>query len=165
VIVGVDPIWNETARQLHRKAGVPLRRVIAAAEALPFRDGVFAHALCLETVEHLAKPKEAGSEMMRVVANGGAILLTTPPRLRYLIAPDPHFGIRGLLLLPARWQERIAARRGFVGPHHFVDRIYWTVGQIAGLFRGAMVERVFSRSRLPRRLFWDAVLLRRMNRP
>lgn len=165
VIVGVDPIWNETARQLHRRAGVPLRRVIAAAEALPFRDDVFAHALCLETVEHLARPGDAGAEMMRVVAENGAILLTTPPRLRYLVAPDPHFGMRGLLLLPARLQEKIAAKRGFAGPHHYVDRIYWTVGQIAGLFRGAAVERIFSRSRLPGRFFWDAVLFRRMKRP
>ena len=163
MIVGVDPIWNETARQLHRAAGIPMRRVIAAAEALPFRDGVFAHALCLETVEHLARPREAGAEMMRTV--GGSILLTTPPRLRYLLAPDPHFAIRGLLLLPARLQERVAARRGFRGPHHYVDRIYWTVGQIAAMFPGAVVERIHSRSRLPRRWFWDAVVLRRMNRP
>jgi SAM-dependent methyltransferase len=161
-IVGVDPIWNETARQLHRAAGLPLRRVVAAAEALPFRDGTFAHALCLETVEHLARPHEAGREMMRVV--GGTILLTTPPRLRYLLAPDPHFGIRGLLLLPARLQERVAARRGFRGPHHYVDRIYWTVGQIAAMFPFSAVERIYTRSRLPRRLFWDAVVLRRMNR-
>lgn len=161
VIVGVDPIWNETARELHRRAGLPLRRVIANAEALPFRDDVFADALCLETVEHLSKAREAGAELMRVVR--GKVLLTTPPRLRYLLGPDPHFAIRGLLLFPARMQEQIAAKRGFVGPHHYVDRIYWTVGQIAGLFRGAVVDRIFSRSRLPRRLFWDAVVLRRMN--
>jgi SAM-dependent methyltransferase len=163
-IVGVDAIWNETVRHLHRAAGLPLRRVIAAADALPFRERAFDQIVCLETLEHLSRASDAGREMLRVLAAGGAILVTTPPRFRYLVAADPHFGIRGLLLLPAVWQGRVAARRGFGGPHHYVDRLYWTVGQIGGLFRDASVERVFSRSRLPRRLFWDAIVFRKGGR-
>jgi SAM-dependent methyltransferase len=161
LIVGVDPLWNDTARQIHRAAGFPLRRVLASADALPFREGTFAQAVCLETLEHLRHPEKAGSELVRVLEPGSPLLLTTPPRARYLAAPDPHFGIRGLLLLPARMQDRIAVRRGFAGPEHYVNRIYWTVRQIARAFRGTAVDRILSRSRLPRNFFWDAIVLRR----
>jgi SAM-dependent methyltransferase len=160
-IASVEVGWNEPARLLHKAAGVPFRRVIASADSLPFKGAVFSHAVCLETIEHVSEPRSVGDEIGRVLDPGGYVLLTTPPRVRYLFAPDPHFGIRGLLMLPAFLQRKAAARRGFAGEHHFVDRIYWSIFQVARMFRSCAVERVLSRSRGPRFLLWDAILLRK----
>jgi hypothetical protein len=84
---------------------------------------------------------------------GGPILLTTPPRWRYALRPDPHFGLRGLALLPPAWQRSVAARRGFAGPHHYVHRLYGSAAQVARLFPGCRLARVLSRSRAPGRWF------------
>lgn len=160
-VISVDNNWNETLRRLHQRAGAPLRRVIADAEALPFREATFTNVVCLETIEHVSHPHRVGSEITRVLAKHGVLLVTTPPRSRYLITPDPHFGIRGLVLLPARLQRVVASRRGFTQPHHFVDRIYTTVGQLDRVFRGCRRELVLSRSRAPKALFWDAIVWRK----
>jgi SAM-dependent methyltransferase len=159
-VFSVEVAWNDVVRRLRDKTGASLRRVIADAGALPFRDGAFDAVTCLETVEHLRDRRAAAEEIRRVVAHGGLLLVTTPPRLRYLLRPDPHFGIRGLLLLPPALQRAIAARRGFDRPDHYVDRIYTSVGQLRRLFRGFEVLEILSRSRLPRRWFWDAIVFR-----
>lgn len=160
-VVSVEVAWNDVVRALRDTTGAPLRRVLADADALPFRNGVFDAVTCLETVEHLHDRRAAAEEIRRVTANGALLLVTTPPRLRYLLRPDPHFAIRGLLLLPPPLQRAIAARRGFSRSDHFVDRIYTSVAQLRRLFRGFRVEEVLSRSRAPRRWFWDAVVFRR----
>ncbi len=154
-VVSVEPIWNDVARRL----GV--RRVIADVARLPFRGGVFDALLCLETLEHLEQPRAAASEMSRVVRREAVLLLTTPPRWRFALRGDPHFGIPGLLLLPARWQRRIAARKGFDRSDHYVERIYGSIRQIERALSPFRIDRVLSRSRLPRRWFWDAVVMRR----
>jgi SAM-dependent methyltransferase len=161
VVVSTDVLWNETARLAHRTAGAKYRHVIADAAALPFRDGSFAAVLCLETIEHFPNRDASGAEVSRTLRDGGLLLVITPPRLRFLLRGDPHFGIRGLLVFPASLQRAIAARRGFAGPHHFVDRIYTSVAQIARVFPRCRIERVLSRSRMPKRWFWDAVVLRK----
>jgi SAM-dependent methyltransferase len=153
--VSVESLWNDVARRL----GV--RRVIADASALPFRNGVFDAILCLETVEHLEQPRAAAAEMARVGRRDALLLLTTPPRWRYAFAGDPHFGIRGLVLLPPSWQRRIAARRGFDRAEHYVNRIYGSVPQIERALRPFRLQRVLSRSRMPLRWSWDAIVLRR----
>ena len=160
--VSVDRLWNPEARASHRRAGAPFRRVVAAAHALPFRAAAFDAVLSLETVEHLERPGEAGREAARVLRPGGPILLTTPPRWRYAVRPDPHFGLRGLALLPPAWQRSVAARRGFAGPHHYVHRLYGSAAQVARLFPGCRLARILSRSRAPGRWFWDALVLTRV---
>ncbi len=160
-VASVDAGWNESARLLHRSAGVPFRRVIASATSLPFKHAVFSHVLCLETIEHVSQPEAMGGEIVRILKRNGAVLITTPSRMRHLFGPDPHFGVRALLLLPAPLQRRLAARRGFSEAHHYVDRIYWSVFQIARAFQGCTIDRVLSRSRGPRALLWDAILLRK----
>jgi SAM-dependent methyltransferase len=136
--------------------------VVAAAQALPFRAAAFDAVLSLETVEHLERPEEAGREAARVLRPGGPILLTTPPRWRYALWPDPHFGLHGLALLAPRWQRVVAARRGFAEPHHYVHRLYGSAAQVARLFPGCRLARVLSRSRAPGRWFWDALVLTRV---
>ena len=157
-VVSVESLWNETAQRLH------VRRVIADAATLPFRDGAFDAVLSLETIEHLAQPREAGAETCRVLRDGGIILLTTPPKWRYALRPDPHFGIRGLAALPPSLQRRIAAARGFDAPHQSVDRLYRSVSQIARLFPCARVRDVLSRGRGSKRWWWDSVVLQKGQR-
>lgn len=153
-MVSVDAGWNEEARLLGA------RRVVADASALPFRDGSFDALLLLETVEHLPDVVSAARESVRVLRPGAPVLITTPPRWRYALRPDPHFGIRFLLLLPPRLQRVVAAIRGFRDAHHYVDRIYGSIVELACALAPLRMVDVLSRSRLPKRWFWDAVVFR-----
>lgn len=61
----------------------PLARPVARAAArlpgpLPFPDGCFDVVVSLETIEHLLDPDELLSEVRRVLAPGGYLLLSTP---------------------------------------------------------------------------------------
>jgi|SRR6185369_10789396 len=151
----VDREWNTVAPRL----GV--RRVIADAGALPFRDTTFDAVVCLETIEHFTDARSACAEGGRVLREGGRVVLITPPRLAWIFRRDPHFGIRFLLMLPSSMQRRVAARRGFDQPHHFVDRIYTSAAAIAKLFPRCRIEQTMRRSRLPKRWFWEALVLRK----
>lgn len=51
--------------------------IIGDAHHLPFRDEEFNLILCTEVLEHLIDPRAAVSEMRRVLAPGGKIILTT----------------------------------------------------------------------------------------
>ena len=159
VTTSVDREWNTVAPRL----GV--RRVIADAAALPFRAETFDALICLETIEHFTDARAACAEGSRVLRDGGRVVLITPARLRWIFRRDPHFGIRFLLMLPSSTQRRIAARRGFDQPHHFVDRIYTSAASIAKLFPGCRIEVTMMRSRMPKRWFWEAVVLRKNQKP
>jgi SAM-dependent methyltransferase len=160
----VEYLWNSAAARLHRYAGTPFRRSLADATTLPFNGASFDAVLFLETLEHVRNPREVGAEIGRVLRDDGIVLVTTPPRWRYALQHDPHFGIRGLVLLPPAMQRAIAARRGYDAAEHFVDRIYSSVPQIARCFPDCELVEVLSRSRAPRRWFWDAIVLRRRKR-
>ena len=153
--VSVEALWNPIATEL----GV--RRVIARAEAMPFREGTFDALLLLDTIEHFHDVEAIAAEMARVARRDAILLVTTPPRLRWLFRPDPHFAIRGLMLLPSALQRWIVERRGYRGEDHFVDRIYWSIPQLARRLRGFAVHEVLSRGRGSKRWWWDAVVFRR----
>jgi 2-polyprenyl-3-methyl-5-hydroxy-6-metoxy-1,4-benzoquinol methylase len=157
----VEMLWNDTARSLSVRAGRKFQRVVADAARLPFRAGQFDVILCLETLEHVEDAATTGAEIARVTRSRGLLLVTTPPRWRYAFAGDPHFGIRGLALLPAGMQRYVAGRHGFVKAHHYVAKLYGSVREVARAFRGFGVQDVLSRSRAPRRWFWDALILRK----
>lgn len=70
-VISVDNNWNETLLRLQKRAGAALRRVIADADALPFREGTFTNVLCLETIEHVSHPRRVGSEITRVLTRHG----------------------------------------------------------------------------------------------
>ena len=154
-VVSVDALWNATA------AALGVRRVVADASALPFRGEAFDTVLCLETIEHVPDPRAVAREVARVAAHGAVVLVTTPAKWRYAFRPDPHFGIRGLTLFPPSLQRSIAARRGFTGPHHFVDRIYASVAQLRRVFAELTHVTTLTRDRAPGRWFWDAVVFRK----
>ena len=121
---------------IRRETSIPVRQVVARADQLPFRTGRVDVVLCLETIEHLPKFRDAGREMMRVLRAGGQVMLTTPARIRFLLRPDPHFAVRGLLMLPDRLQkivvERWLRRRG----EYDVQHTFWTAWSIIHAFPG-----------------------------
>lgn len=164
-IISVDRGWNPDVVALERVTGQRLHRVVADAAMLPFAPNSFGTILCLETLEHLPDATRAGEEMHRVLKPEGVALVTTPPRVRYLFGPDPHFGIRSLVMLPPHLQRAIAARRGFSAAHHYVDRIYGSTAEIGRVLRRLRLAQVLSRSRAPRRWVWDALLFRKETEP
>jgi SAM-dependent methyltransferase len=154
-VVSVDALWNTAA------ASLGVRRVVADGAALPFRGEAFDLVLCLETIEHVPNPRAVAAEIDRVALVAAVILVTTPASWRYFLRPDPHFGIRGLTMLPPSLQRAVAARSGFAEPHHFVNRIYGSVRQLRAVFRELTHEATLVRSRAPGRWFWDAIVFRK----
>jgi SAM-dependent methyltransferase len=60
-----------------------VRWAVAGAHPLPFRDRAFDALFAGELIEHLADPRVAVAEFHRVLRPGGALILTTPNRLRW----------------------------------------------------------------------------------
>jgi SAM-dependent methyltransferase len=160
----VETEWNDMFRDLRRATSSQLRRVVADATLLPFRPHTFQAITLLETIEHVRNPRAIASEASRVLDHNGLLMLTTPPRWRYALRPDPHFAIRGLVLLPPPMQRRIAWKRGYNRPDHYVDTIYSSIKQLQRVFREFRLLEVLSRSRAPRRWFWDAVVFEKSGR-
>lgn len=80
--------------------------VVGDAHKLPFADGEFKTVLCTEVLEHLKDPRLAISEMRRVLAPGGTLILTT--RFVYPLHDTPHDYFRytkyGLTELFTDWE-------------------------------------------------------------
>ena len=166
----LDIIPNRHLLELRRRCDLPLRPCIGVGEALPFADETFDVVLCLETLEHVFHPDEVGREVMRVLKPGGECMITTPARLRYLFARDPHFGIPGLLLLPD-WGQR------FVGKYlwrvdYDVVHIFWSVDEVVRCFPGATKHEAFFHRQYPsgkprrdalwwryKHLLWDRIVI------
>jgi SAM-dependent methyltransferase len=97
------------------------------AAPLPFRDGEFDAAICLEGVEHLVNPVGLIAELSRVVRAGGAIVVSTPnvmnfySRLQYLFTGTPY------QFNPASLPEiakGVAADRGHIFPLSYFQLRY-----------------------------------------
>jgi SAM-dependent methyltransferase len=111
-IEGVDPNYQSTyVRQ-------------ASVTSLPFPDGAFDRALCLDVLEHLdfTAQREALAELHRVIAPGGELVVSVP-NLAHLQS-RLHFAIAGRLIRTASDQKhpgdrpaaeylRLFARAGF----------------------------------------------------
>lgn len=78
--VGVEPSPLSRSHALARGAG---EVVDARLEQLPFADGEFSLATCLDVLEHTDDDRACLRELARVVAPGGALVVTVPahPRL------------------------------------------------------------------------------------
>lgn len=77
-IVGLD-LSRGMLRQARRKLaayGDQVSLLWHDASRLPFPDGTFDAVTCLESVEFLPHPREALSEMVRVLAPGGVLFVT-----------------------------------------------------------------------------------------
>lgn len=65
------------------------------SERLPFEDDSFDAAVCLEVIEHVVDPEEAVREIHRVLAPGGALVVSVPN--------VGHWRVRAELLLLGRF--------------------------------------------------------------
>jgi len=77
---------------------------------LPFNDLTFDVIIALELVEHIDSVEPFAGEVARVLRPGGICLISTPPRFRSLLWGEPHYGIRGLTILPLAWQRFVATQ-------------------------------------------------------
>lgn len=176
-VTALDMVVNRGLRWLRRQLGLPIHQIAGDGTCLPVSDGTFDVVLLLETIEHVTQPHRMGAEIMRVLKPGGVCMITTPPRLHYLFRPDPHFGVRGLLLLSDRLQRwyvtRIAHRffrshAGTDSTYYDVHHIYSSLSEIAALFPepkrvGAYYLPAYQGPGLWRRFFrpysWDRILI------
>lgn len=157
--VGLHPEVAEVARELR----LPLCHVQGRGEDLPWPDGSFDVVLLTETLEHVDDPARLGAEAARVLRPGGVCYVTTPPRLRFLLRGDPHYGIPGLLLLPDRLQrlafERVLAR----GEEYGVTHVFWSAAGILRCLPGLELAEITSKNWAGplRRLDWDWLVTRK----
>jgi ubiquinone/menaquinone biosynthesis C-methylase UbiE len=149
----LDHLPNRSLAILAARHGVPVRHVIGTGTDLPYPDEAFDVVLLVDVIEHVRHAKRLGREIVRVLRPGGACLVSTAPRLRYLWRADPHYGLRGLVGLP-NWLQRIivnyVARRrsvapdGRLQPAYDVTHTYTNVREIAALFPGAESEALYA---------------------
>lgn len=146
-----------------REAGLPVAQVAGAGEALPFADGSLSLVLLAETLEHVERPRRLGREVARVLAPGGLVYVTTPPRLRYLLARDPHYGVPALALLPDGAQRRVFERFVAPGQRYDVVHLFWSVAGVLRQLPGLELAEITSKNWAGplRRLDWDWIVARK----
>jgi SAM-dependent methyltransferase len=94
--VGVDPVDN------------PCAELKGAVEDLPVEDGSFEVVLCSQVLEHSDDPAKAVSELFRVTAPGGRLLLSTHGVQVYHPSPADywrwtHAGLEKVLRANGEW--------------------------------------------------------------
>jgi methionine biosynthesis protein MetW len=105
--VGVD--ISESAVAAARNRGLDARRVTDARE-LPFEQGSFDAAICLEVLEHVFQPQQVLEEIRRVLRAGGRVITTVPNvahwRNRLDLATLGRWNPRGDHLSPSEpWRD------------------------------------------------------------
>ena len=83
---------------------------VADVRELPFPDNAFDLVVCFEVIEHISEQDRALDELVRVLAPGGVLLVSSPNRERYP-AGNPHH-VREYL--PSELEAAIAARLAHV---------------------------------------------------
>ncbi|HAV60768.1 MAG TPA: hypothetical protein DCY13_00185 [Verrucomicrobiales bacterium] len=78
---------------------------------LPFADNHFAAAGALNVLEHVEEPEAFIHELIRVVAPGGRVVLSSPNFFRVLGYRDYHPRMRGLANKLANWRRLREKRR------------------------------------------------------
>lgn len=114
VPIGMDV--SMTALRLARKRCIP-RVVASSPEALPLPDASFAAVAMYDTLEHLARPREAMLEIARVLRPGGLLHLTTPNArglsARLLGRSFPHINPEHVVLFGRRALRALLRASGF----------------------------------------------------
>jgi SAM-dependent methyltransferase len=129
-------------------------------EALPYADGAFARALCLDVLEHLSYEGQAKAlaELHRVIERGGELLVTVP-NLAHLQS-RVHFLLLGRLIRTANPLKHPGDRP----VHEYIEmaqRAGFTLDSRRGIFPTVPVLTRLIR-RHPARLRWLHRLLTRM---
>lgn len=143
-VVGVEIDPDRARRAAARPPLGDVRFVVAAAEALPFRDGSFDGVLLNEVLEHVADERASLAEIRRVMSTGAVLALFSPNRW---FPFEGHgmttrwwsvgFPVPLLPWLPARWTARVMQARNY-WPH-----------QLQALVRGADLAIMETGSAMP----------------
>jgi len=143
-----------------RETGLTVFMTTGVGENLPFDDEVFDAVIYAETIEHVRDAKLVGAEITRVLKPGGICAITSPPRLTYAFRPDPHYGVRGIVLLPNSWQRFIVERVARKGTLYEVTHLYWTVLEIMKTMPRLNLLRVYSSARwnFLKRFDWELIV-------
>jgi len=146
----LDIVPNRELVALRKALALPVRPVVAAGERIPFADRSLDVVLLIDTLEHLPDARATATEIMRVLRSGGVCVITTPARVAHLFRRDPHYGIRGLALLPNEVQRFVVDRVYRRRPRYDVEHLFWTVGEIERLFPDrARTDVLFNRGYNP----------------
>lgn len=148
------------------EADLPLVHLQARGEALPFPDGSLDLVLLAETVEHVPRPRRLGAEVARVLRPGGICYATTPPRLRFLLRGDPHYGVPALLLLPDALQRLVFERWIAPGESYDVTHVFWSAAGVLRALPGLRLAEITSKNWAGplRRLDWDWIVAEKPDR-
>lgn len=166
-------------RLLCRQQGLNVRICRANCERLPYATEQFDLILGLELLEHIESVESFAEEVARLLRPGGVAVLSTPPRFRSLIEGEPHYGIRGLTILPLFLQRWVATRvfnRNYPFP---IPRQYTCAASILRPFRavalsgrpvlqGAVVRRLSAYPRiisLSAQFFWNFIVVEKPQHP
>ncbi|MGH9554543.1 MAG: class I SAM-dependent methyltransferase [Terriglobales bacterium] len=96
--------------RLSRQLELNLWAFQASCGSIPLAGRSCDVVLALELVEHIASVEGFAHEVARVLRPGGICLVSTPARIRSFVQGEPHYGIRGLTVLPLSWQRWVATR-------------------------------------------------------
>lgn len=124
-LVGVDIglRWLIIARKRLDEAGTPAMLVCADAEALPFPDRSFTHAIAEDLIEHVRRPDQAIRATAAVLEPGGKLWVSG--NNRNWLGPHPAVGIWAAGMMPKRLRSWITRKirgvdsfrnAGFVSP-------------------------------------------------
>jgi SAM-dependent methyltransferase len=120
---------------------------IADLTRLPFRDGAFAAALHIVTLEHLPEPARALAEISRTLAPGATLLLAAPQDWEIHQAPHDYYrytrhglayllaqaGLEARAIRPAGGYFRLLSRRLLNGLQFFAGGWRWLGFPLAAL--------------------------------
>lgn len=77
-LFGCEPsrVMLRKAKEWLRDSGVKVTLVSSLAEGLPFMNGAFTRVVCKGAIDHFCNPEGAVSEMCRVTAPGGKVVIS-----------------------------------------------------------------------------------------
>ena len=161
---GLDLTLHPELAEVAAEAGLSLGQLQARGEALPFPDESLDLVLLAETVEHVPRVRRLGAEVARVLRPGGICYVTTPPRLRFLLKGDPHYGVPGLLLLPDGLQRLVFERWLAPGEAYDVTHVFWSAAGVMRALPGLELAEITSKNWAGplRRLDWDWIVARKV---
>lgn len=83
IVTGVDisSVGIQLASQEFNKRGLVSNFAIGQDTCLPFSSQSFSIVVMSEVIEHLVKPEQALSEVARILASDGRLILSTPSRM------------------------------------------------------------------------------------
>lgn len=113
-VVGVDASGAMIAEARRRSEGaeLPLTFCVADAASLPFKESSFDGCLAIRTFQHLAEPRRAFSEMVRVARRSGRVVTVDPDHETAVIDVPERALVRRFLTFRAG-----TIRNGWIAHH------------------------------------------------